>query len=302
MHPNRLTRTAHNRASCAPIAFAVVIALGVLVAPAGPVAGPANAAPRPAAAGDVRVSGDDLSQASAVASLVTMINDDRAALGLPPLQIDARLSAIAEERSASMTAAGQLSHVQADGRTMVDLVNADRIRWYALGETIGWNNYPGLDESTNVVNQGWLDSPEHAAILGSTTYNYFGVGLGVTAGGDRYWTAIFLRGPDRTAPWAKMLAPAASSDVTLASRRRARVVTWSWTGDDRPLAELTSGLRSFEVQQRIDGGPWVTVRTSIAARHWSSSVGIGRLVEVRVRARDRAGNVGSWTSPVHFSG
>ena len=52
-----------------------------------------------------------------------------------------------------------------------------------------------------------MNSAEHAEIIRSTAFNYFGVGLGVTAGGDRYWTALFLRGPDRTAPWAKMLAP-----------------------------------------------------------------------------------------------
>jgi uncharacterized protein YkwD len=283
----------------APLAFAIVIALGALVAAAGPSAQPALAAAQPVAA----ISGAaDLSPAAAESSLVLMINADRAAVGLRPLRLDARLSAIARERSASMAASGQLSHVQSDGRTVVDMIRADGIAWYGVGETIGWNTYPSLRDSTNVVNKGWLSSPEHAAIIRSTTYNYLGVGLGLTAHGDRYWTAIFLRGPDRTAPWAKMLAPTAGSYAALASRSQVRLVTWSWTGDDRPLAVLTSGLRSFEVQRRIDGGSWVSVRTSTTSRLWSSSVGVGHRVQIRVRARDRAGNVGGWSSPVSFSG
>ena len=243
----------------------------------------------------------DVTAATAESSLVAIINADRAAVGLLPLRLDARLSAIGHERSASMAATGQLSHVQSDGRTMVDLVRAAGITWYALGETIGWNTYSSLRDSTNVVNRGWLSSPEHAAIIRSPDYNYLGVGLGVTAHGDRFWTAIFLRGPDRTAPWAKILSPTSGSYVTLASRRQVRLVTWSWTGDDRPLAELTSGLRSFEVQRRVDGGAWVSVWTSTTRRSWSTSVGVGHRVQVRVRARDNAGNVGAWSSPVSFS-
>ena len=232
------------------------------------------------------------SPASAESSLVALINADRAAAGLLPLRLDARLSAIAHERSASMAESGQLSHVQSDGRTMADLVQAAGITWYSLGETIGWNNYPSLGDSTSVVNLGWMTSPEHVAIIRSTAFNYFGVGLSTTASGDRYWTAIFLRGPDRTAPSATMGAPMSGSYVTLASRSQVHLVTWSWTGVDPRLATLTSGLRSFEVQRRVDGGAWVSVWTSTTRRSWSTSVSVGHRVQVRVRARDNAGNVG----------
>jgi hypothetical protein len=242
-----------------------------------------------------------MSPATAEMALVAMINADRAAAGLPALRLDARLSAIAHERSASMAAAGQLSHVQSDGRTMVDLINANGIRWYGVGETIGWNDYPKLGDSTRVVNQGWMTSPEHTAIIRSTAYNYFGLGLGITATGDRYWTAIFLRGPDLTPPWATMSAPARGSLITLAGLHPALQVTWSWNGDDRPLAALTAGLRSFDVQRQVDGGAWVFIRTSTTTRSWSSSVAVGHRTAIRVRARDRAGNVGTWSSAVSVS-
>jgi uncharacterized protein YkwD len=295
---NRFTRSAQLRAVRAPLALAFVIALGALVAPAGPAARSANAATRPAI---TTAEAADMSPATAETALVAMINADRAAVGLPALRLDARLSAIARERSASMAAAGQLSHVQSDGRTMVDLITANGIRWYGAGETIGWNNYPKLGDSTRVVNQGWMTSPEHTAIIRSTAYNYFGLGLGITATGDRYWTAIFLRGPDLTPPWATMSAPARGSLITLAGLHRALQVTWSWVGDDRPLAALTAGLRSFDVQRQVDGGAWVFIRTSTTTRSWSSSVAVGHRIAIRVRARDRAGNVGTWSSPVSVS-
>jgi hypothetical protein len=98
-----------------------------------------------------------------------------------------------------------------------------------------------------------------------------------------------------------MLAPAPGSYAILASRRTVRLVTWTWAGNDSPLATLMSGLRSFEVQRRVDGGAWVSVWTSTMRRSWSTSVGLGHRVQVRVRARDRAGNVGPWSSAVGLS-
>ena len=292
-----LTRPTHGGARPALLAF--VLAAAMLGIPAGTAAIPVLAAAQPAAA--PVASPATLTVPAAEARLVAQVNADRAAVGLAALRVDSRLSAIARERSGAMAAAGQLSHVQPDGRTALDLVRAAGITWYAVGETIGWNNYPGLASSLNVVNAGWLSSPEHVAIIRSTDYNYLGVGLAVTAGGDRYWTVIFLRGPDRTAPWAKMLAPAPGSYMILASRRTVRLVTWTWTGNDSPLAALMSGLRSFEVQRRVDGGAWVSVWTSTTRQSWSTSVGLGHRVQVRVRARDKAGNVGPWSSAVGLS-
>jgi uncharacterized protein YkwD len=298
LHPIQPTRSISPRAAHAPQVFAFVLSLWLLVLPVGPLEGPILAAGRPILASAELVAQN---QASPESSLVALVNVDRAAVGLRPLLVDSRLAAIAGQRSAAMAAAGHLSHVQPDGRTAVDMIAAAGITWYGAGESIGWNTYRGLSDSMRVVNDGWLSSPEHAAIIRSTDYNYIGVGLGVTAGGDRYWTAIFLRGPDRTAPWAKMLAPEPGASILLASGRGTRRVIWSWTGDDRQLAVLTSGLRSFEVQRRIDGGAWVSLWTSTDRRSWSSSVPAGHRVQMRVRARDNAGNVGTWTSPVGVS-
>ena len=302
LHANRFTLLTRPWGALAPLAFALVIAVGVLGAPTGPATRPALAAAQAAAVQPAVAGAADVSLAAAESDLVSMINADRAEAGLRPLRVDARLSAIAGERSASLAAAGRLSHVQSDGRTMVDLIHANGITWSAAGETIGWNNSFTLRSSTSVVNRAWMNSPEHAAIICSTAYNYVGVSLSRTARGISYWAAIFLRGPDRTAPWAKMVAPTAGSYDTLSSGRGVRNVTWNWTGDDRPLAVLTSGLRSFEIQRQIDDGAWVSIGSWTTHRRWSSSVWVGHRFSVRVRARDKAGNVGDWSSPMSFNG
>ena len=65
----------------------------------------------------------------------------------------------------------------------------------------------------------------------------------------------------------------------------------------RELATLIRQLRDFDVQYRVAGGTWRTIRndtiaTSITLRDRVD----GRAYYLRVRATDRRGNVGAWTS------
>ena len=70
-------------------------------------------------------------------------------------------------------------------------------------------------------------------------------------------------------------------------------VTIRWSGADRRLQVLTSGLRYFQVQRRRVGGAWYSWPVTTATHRtvtWSKA----HDHEVRVRARDRAGNWGPW--------
>ncbi len=71
-----------------------------------------------------------------------------------------------------------------------------------------------------------------------------------------------------------------------------------WTGYDPRLQVLTSGLRSYEIQRRIDGGDWATSLAATTARAWYFNLTTGHLYEFRISARDRAGNVGDWMTRV----
>ena len=104
----------------------------------------------------------------------------------------------------------------------------------------------------------------------------------------RYWTGVFLKGPDRTAPVAQFEG---------ASKRSASggyiAIKIRWSGADRRLQVLTSGLRYFQVQRRSVGGTWKswspTTATEKTVRYYP-----GRDKEFRVRSRDKAGNWSKW--------
>jgi uncharacterized protein YkwD len=255
--------------------ISAVLVAGVLLSALGAVAHPASAA--------------DVSVSSAEGEMVRLINTDRARHGLRALRVDVRLTAIARSRSEDMASRDYFSHTQPDGRNVFDLIGSAGIRWYSAGEIIAWNNWPGMVDSARAANTAWLNSPGHRSIILSRTYNYVGIGLALSSDGRKYWTGVFLRGPDRTGGWVRAARPR-----VLAAPANRRRVTFSWTGGDARLAVLTSGFRSFHVQARIDGGPWVTVRGATTHTRYALTVGRGHTVELRIRVRDRAGNYGGF--------
>jgi uncharacterized protein YkwD len=255
--------------------IAALLVAGLLFSATGAVTSPASAA--------------DVSVQSAESEMVRLINADRARHGLRALRLDLRLTAIAGSRSADMASRDYFSHTQPDGRNVFDLIVSAGIRWYSAGEIIAWNNWPSLFDSAGAANTAWLNSPGHRAIILSREYNYVGIGLALSSDGRKYWTGVFLRGPDRTGGWVRPARP--SVQAAPENRRR---VAFSWAGGDVRLAVLTSGFGSFHVQARVDGRAWVTVRGATTHTRYALTVRRGHTVELRIRARDRAGNLGAW--------
>jgi uncharacterized protein YkwD len=245
------------------------------------------ASPAPIAAADT------MTVSAAESAMLAALNADRTAVGLVPVRADARLMAIARARSADMVANHYFSHLQLDGRSVFDIINANGIKWFGAGEIIAMNQSPTLDASAARANVQWLNSPGHYAIVISASYNYVGVGLAVDAAtGSKFWTAVYLRGPDRTGARAKARTPSISAGST-SSRRRVRV---TWSGADVRLQVLTSGLHSYRVQRRRDAGSWVTVRSSTTRTSLTFDLARHHTYRFRIRARDNAGNWGAWST------
>src|SRR4051794_37324816 len=176
---------------------------------------------------------------AAETAMVAALNADRQAAGLVAVRTDPRLMAIARARSVGMVAQGYFSHTQPDGRNVFDILTSQKIAWYNAGEIIAWNNYP-MDATTSAANRQWMESPGHHAIIVSSDLNYVGVGLGFDpATGKKFWTAVFIKGPDRTGAKASVAAPAISAGPTAATR----LVKVAWSGADVRLQVLTAGLR-----------------------------------------------------------
>ena len=231
---------------------------------------------------------------AAETAMVAALNADRTALGLVPVQVDARLMAIARARSVDMATKGYFSHTQPDGRNVFNILTAQQITWYNAGEIIAVNNYP-MDSTASVANRQWMNSPGHKAIIISKDFNYVGVGLALDpATGKKLWTAVYIKGPDRTGARATVTGAALRTGPTADSR----YAKLTWSGYDPKLQVLTAGLANFTVQRRIDGGAWTTAVTSTTSTYTTFQVRIGHLTEFRIAARDKKGNQGAWSTRV----
>jgi uncharacterized protein YkwD len=225
--------------------------------------------------------------AQAELDLVTLTNSKRSAAGLVAVRMDSDLMAIARTRAEVMATNDVLSHEEPDGANVFDRIRDAGLTWYGAGEIIAWNNYPTEYSAAEAI-QAWMASPGHHDIMMSTGYNYVGYGAAISATGKRYYAGVFVKEPDETGATSRFR----TTSRTSLSRHRVRV-TIRWAGSDVRLQVLTSGLRYFEIQRRVVGGTWATWGTTTAT---SKTVTWRRPYdrEVRVRARDKAGNWGSW--------
>ncbi|HJP89403.1 MAG TPA: hypothetical protein VJ850_10250 [Candidatus Limnocylindrales bacterium] len=65
----------------------------------------------------------------------------------------------------------------------------------------------------------------------------------------------------------------------------------SWTGTD-----ADSGIASYDVQRSYDGAAYATIASATTATSLDWTMTPGHTYKFRVRARDKAGNVGAWTT------
>lgn len=250
-----------------------------------------------AAAPAARGAGDDPAAdlPAAEARMLDLIGADRNALGLIPFRGDQRLTQLARERSAEMAATVRFTHTTSTGGTVFDLLSTRGITWFAASEVIAWNDMPDGLGSADMAHAGWLGSAPHRAILRATDLNYLGVGAAYDPDtGARYWTAIAIRQPDRTGAIGRIRSLARTTGTAPAGSTRVAI---AWTGYDVPLQVLTAGLRDFHLQRRVNGGPWRTIASGTTATRVVQTLQRGTSYEFRVRARDRRGNYGAWSTP-----
>lgn len=224
--------------------------------------------------------------ASMAASILASMNQDRAAMGLRPYRSWAPLATIATQRAVRMAATGVLSH-QVAGDPGAQLTAAG-IPWYGFGEDIGVTSYAwGADAAANLYTM-WQNSPTHAAIMYSSTYNYIGIGIVQAANGATWASMIFTQSPDHTRPVA----------YNGALTRYGSALHFTWSGHDPLLQTLTAGIRGFYVQYRMDSGSWITLRSnSLSTRLWLYGRPHRHYYSFRVRVADRRGNLSAWTAP-----
>lgn len=246
----------------------------------------ATVLPAPAAAGGGAVVGTDKMRA-AEARLLRDVNRIRVRHGRKPLRLDKRTSHVARARSSDMAAKRYFAHVEPDGDDAGRILKRRGIGASEVTENIGHTVGLTLLEGSRRMATWWYRSRPHRVQMLARDINY--VGLGVARRGSRItYTAIFTRSRDKTRPRV-VIAEAAWTPAAGRSQ-----VTLDWHGVDPRLATGTAGIRRFDVErysalggwERVDGDPHRS-RRSIRA------FGSGKQ-RFRVRAVDKAGNVGPW--------
>jgi hypothetical protein len=96
---------------------------------------------------------------------------------------------------------------------------------------------------------------------------------------------------DRSDPSASTPKPTLRKGIQIGGGANAPLtMTLSWTGSDSG-----SGVASYDVRQSVDGSAWATIASKTTDTVLQTSVSPGHAYRFMVRARDRAGNVGSWS-------
>lgn len=119
--------------------------------------------------------------------VVNLVNQQRAAVGLPPLRVDPLLVQAARNHSINMARQNQGSHVL-DGKGPGQRLNEVGYRGRFWGENIAWGARTPQQAMTL-----WMQSPPHRANILNQYYDEIGVGVAFSARGIPYWTQVFGR-------------------------------------------------------------------------------------------------------------
>ena len=243
--------------------------------------------PGPAAAGTKAVSGTDKMRA-VEAQLFKDINRIRVMNGRKPLRLDERITHVARARSHDMAGKRYFAHVEPDGDNAKRILKRRDIRASVVTENIGHTSGLSLRQGSNRMATWWYHSPPHRKQMLAKDINY--VGIGVAKRGSRFtYTAIFTRAGDQTEPKVFI------EDTGWRPRGGGTEVTIDWTGNDPQLARGTAGIKRYDVERATTFGGWKRIERDPHKSRGKFRTPASGDQRFRIRAVDKAGNVGPWT-------
>ncbi|WP_371654956.1 MULTISPECIES: CAP domain-containing protein [unclassified Streptomyces] len=121
---------------------------------------------------------------AAAATIVSLVNQQRAQAGCSPVKADASLAALATAFSDDMAARGFFDHTDPDGKSPWD-----RAAKAGVGNLGGENIARGQADAKAVM-EAWMNSPGHRANILNCDYKTLGVGVHFGEGGP-WWTQDF---------------------------------------------------------------------------------------------------------------
>jgi uncharacterized protein YkwD len=115
------------------------------------------------------------------ASMLVMLNEERRAQGLRPLQADPEVANVARAHSSDMFARGYFSHVTPQGEDPFTRLHRSQVRFLIAGENLAFAR------SLPMAHQGLMNSPGHRANILRSQFGRVGIGI---VDGGRYGLMI----------------------------------------------------------------------------------------------------------------
>ena len=119
--------------------------------------------------------------------VVTLVNQERAKLGLAPLKDNSQLSNVARTKSEDMANKNYFSHTSPTYGSPFDMMKKFGITYTTAGENIAM----GQQTAASVMD-GWMNSSGHKANILSKDFTEIGVGVAKDKSGTIYWTQQFI--------------------------------------------------------------------------------------------------------------
>jgi uncharacterized protein YkwD len=141
-------------------------------------------APKPAPSPSPSPSGVAADEQKALA----LLNADRAAQGLPPVRLNAKLAALAGDYAQDMINRNFFAHNNPEGQTPFDRMRERGISFGYAGENLAINT------SVAGAEQAFMNSPGHRANILNPRYTQVGIGVRYSRSGSVYVVQEFTDG------------------------------------------------------------------------------------------------------------
>jgi hypothetical protein len=217
-------------------------------------------------------------QQDAVTQMLASINGSRIANGLPPLALNADLSAAAQRHSEDMASNGFIDHVGSDGLTTEDRLAAVGYRGYSTGIVAA----ELIHSEAQAEPDWWMDQPEHGEVVLSTQYREIGIGTATRPeDGRTFWVLTLASRPN--------VLPVFVNYGASQTEEREVIITLSnegamVQGDGPQVMGLAQEVRVSD-SPSLEGAAW---RVWAAQIEWELPPGEG-IKTVTVEFRDREG-------------
>lgn len=138
---------------------------------------------------DNATGADHLESSEQAQAVLQLVNEERAKVGLKPLQLDGDLCKVATVKAKDMADNGYFSHDSPTYGTPFEMMRSFGVNDYrSAGENIAAGQKSAAD-----VMHSWMNSSGHKANILSESYTHIGVGYIVGGSYGTYWVQEFTQ-------------------------------------------------------------------------------------------------------------